>query len=94
MRAIGPALSGFGVAGVLADPTLTLFDSQGVAVVQNDDWSATLAPTFAAIGAFPLTEGSKDAALLVTLLPGVYTAQVSGAGATTGEALVEVYEVD
>ena len=34
-----------------------------------------------------------DAVLLVTLAPGSYTAQVSGVGATTGVALVEVYEV-
>ena len=32
--------------------------------------------------------------VLVTLLPGVYTAVISGANATTGVALVEVYEVE
>jgi hypothetical protein len=40
-----------------------------------------------------LADNSKDAALLVTLQPGVYSAQVSGVGNTTGVALVEVYEV-
>jgi hypothetical protein len=52
-----------------------------------------LAAIFAQTGAFPLPAGSKDAALVVTLSPGAYTAQVSGAAGTTGTALVEVYEV-
>ena len=34
-----------------------------------------------------------DAAILINLAPGAYTAQVSGLGGTTGVALVEVYEV-
>jgi len=39
-----------------------------------------------------LTVGSKDAALVLELPPGIYTAQVSGVGNTTGVGLVEVYE--
>lgn len=34
---------------------------------------------------------SKDAALLVTVNPGIYRAQVSGVASTTGVALVEIY---
>ncbi|MFM8335825.1 MAG: hypothetical protein ACKODK_09695, partial [Opitutaceae bacterium] len=60
----------------------------------NDNWAATLAPTFAQVGAFPLNNGSRDAALLVTVPAGAtYTIQVSGVNNGTGEALVEVYEV-
>jgi hypothetical protein len=36
---------------------------------------------------------SEDAALLITLQPGVYTVQVAGVDNTTGVALVEIYEV-
>ena len=43
------------------------------------------------VGAFPLTAGSKDSALVVTLPSGNYTAVVSGASGDTGIALVEVY---
>ncbi len=43
-------------------------------------------------GAFALVAGSKDAALLLTLAPGVYTVALSGADNTTGTALVEVYQ--
>ena len=34
-----------------------------------------------------------DIALIVTLAPGNYTAQVSGVNATTGVALIEIYEL-
>ena len=44
-------------------------------------------------GAFALPERSADSALLVTLSPGPYTLQVTGAGGATGIALAEVYEV-
>ena len=37
--------------------------------------------------------GSRDAALVATLVPGNYSVQVSGVGGTTGIALVEVYEM-
>ena len=45
------------------------------------------------MGAFALSDGSKDCALLLYLAPGSYTAQISGVANTTGVALVEVYEV-
>ncbi|MCC6989029.1 MAG: immunoglobulin domain-containing protein [Acidobacteria bacterium] len=92
IRAVGPALAGFGVTGTLADPVLELFTG-ATKLAENDDWPAELAPQFAAAGAFALTRGSRDAALVVTLPPGAYTAQVHGSGAATGEALVEIYEV-
>jgi hypothetical protein len=101
IRAVGPALTAFGVPGALADPRLEVFDGTGRSLAVNDDWgtavgSATLATaaTFSAVGAFPLTAGSRDAALLLTLNAGAsYTVQVAGVNNATGEALVEVYEV-
>jgi hypothetical protein len=45
------------------------------------------------VGAFALTASSKDSVLLLTLVPGNYTAQVTGVSGTTGVALVEVYEL-
>jgi len=48
----------------------------------------------ASVGAFQWSDpSSKDSAILVTLPPGSYTAQVSGSSGDTGVALVEVYEV-
>lgn len=94
IRGIGPTLSGFGVTGPLADPKLELYDANSVKITESDDWAASLATTFTAVGAFALPTGSKDAALLATLTAGKsYTVQVSGIANTTGEALVEIYEV-
>jgi len=45
------------------------------------------------VGAFNLPASSLDAAMVITLPPGAYTAQVQGADGGTGIALVEVYEV-
>jgi len=95
IRGIGPALLDvFGVSGALADARLEVFrQADGVKVAENDNWSAGLAATFDQVGAYPFKAGSKDAALLIALPPGVYTAQVSGVGNTTGDGVVEVYEV-
>lgn len=95
IRAVGPRLgqAPFNVGGALADPKLEIYNSQGVKVTENDNWSAGLAATFQSVGAFPLDAGSLDAALLTVLPPGSYTAQVSGVGGGTGEGLVEIYEV-
>ena len=98
IRADGPALTQYGVTGVLAQPTLSVFNSAGAMVASNTGWgtgaSAAQIPAISAsVGAFPLAAGSADCALIVNLQPGSYTIQVSGAGSTTGVALAEVYEV-
>lgn len=98
IRATGPALAAFGVPGALTDPLLKLYKGDAV-LRQNDNWSdsaaeaSLIAAAGSATGAFALTPGTKDAALLITLEPGAYTAQVSGVAGAAGAALVEVYEV-
>jgi hypothetical protein len=98
VRGIGPALGGFGVSGTLARPQLAVYDSGGNVLAANAGWStdpraAQIAATAAAVGAFALPDGSADASVLLDLPGGGYTAQVSGAGGTTGNGMVEVYEV-
>lgn len=96
IRASGPALADFGLTGTLADPVLTVTSSQGQ-LAQNDDWSAgdqtAIDTAVAQTGAFAWKRDSKDAALVLTLPPGAYTALVRGKNETTGLALIEVYEV-
>lgn len=108
IRGIGPGLTQFGLEGVLADPQLKVFAAEAATpLAENNDWGTpqTLAPerpaaTAADIqaastqtGAFALGAGSRDAAVLVTLQPGAYSAIMSGVGGGTGAGLVEVYEV-
>jgi hypothetical protein len=95
LRAAGPALANLGVTGSLADPVIELHDNRtGATLATSDDWDAALASTFSAVGAFPWTSGSKDAALLTTLSPGVYSVIVKGQSDGTGVALVEVYDAE
>ncbi|QYM79852.1 YHYH protein [Horticoccus luteus] len=97
LRAAGPALAAYGVGDALVDPRVTLYAGSAV-VATNDDWSdnvdaATVATTATETGAFALASGSKDAAMIVSLPPGVYSMVVAGAGANTGTALAEIYVV-
>jgi hypothetical protein len=99
IRAAGPALGDFGVSGALLDPVLTIVNRDSQVVAANDNWETggnANAITAAAtrLGAFQFKPGSRDAAALVTLAPGNYTAVVSGEGNTTGVALVEAYDAD
>jgi hypothetical protein len=98
IRAIGPGLTFQGVQGALSNPQLKLM-SGGAPVAENDDWSGSaeaplISSTTVQVGAFPLVAGSLDAAILVSVPPGVYSALVSGVAGSTGIALVEVYDVD
>jgi hypothetical protein len=91
VRARGPSLVPFGIANALANPTLQLVRSSDQATIAtNDDWVA--AANSSAIGASGFAPSdSRESAILVTLQPGAYTAIVSGAGGTTGMAIVEVF---
>lgn len=93
---LGPALGALGVAGSMADPQLKIFNRAGVQLALNDDSGGTaeLKTAFTQLGAANLaSDTSKDAALLITLPPGIYSPQVSGVNNTTGVALVEIYVV-
>lgn len=98
IRGVGPALAGYGVSGAMADPVVKVFDAARREVVRNDNWADALdadlvAAAAAQVGDFALPVG-RDAALLRTLPAGLYTVQVGAAdGATSGVALIEVYEV-
>ena len=105
VRAVGPTLTRFGVSGTLVDPVITVVGADGTVLGSNDNWAAPsvvngrpvaaeeIAAASGASGAFPLAADSRDAALLINLLPGSHTIQVSGANAGTGVALVEAYDV-
>lgn len=110
LRAVGPTLAGapYNVPGTMADPVLSLRKAQPdgsfLDVATNDNWHTSelasaqqLRDTAAQLGAFALNEGSNDAALLISLEPGIYTATVTGAangGDDEGVIIVEAYDVD
>lgn len=90
LRGVGPALTAFGVGGVLADPVMTVFSGQ-TQVAANDDWQGGF--DFAAVGAFAFGPGARDAAIYNgALASGAYSIQITGKGGATGIALAEIYD--
>ena len=90
IRALGPSLSNFDVSGVLNNPTLDLYRGSQL-ILSNDNWKTGDQVGIQNSGLAPGND--LEAALLVTLDPGSYTAVVRGKNDSTGIALVEVYEV-
>lgn len=76
MRAIGSSLPPGQVANPLADPTLELFNADGVSISFNNNWKDTNETAIEATGLAP-TKG-KESAILANLLSGNYTAIVRG----------------
>jgi hypothetical protein len=93
LRAIGPSLTGAGVIGAMANPTLELHDSAGATIATNDNWqTGAQTSEISASGLAP--RNPLESAIVATLQPGSYTAIVRGVNNTTGIALVEGYELD
>lgn len=91
LRALGPSLSAFGVNGAMSNPVLEVVDSTGAVVIANDDWNVP-GEEVSAAGLAP--SDAREAALVVSLKPGSYTAIVSGKESTAGIALFELYDLD
>ncbi len=93
VRALGPTLAPppFNVPGTLGDPTLELHNKNGALIVSNDNWKNTQQALIQASGLAPPND--LESAILISLIPGNYTAIVRGKNATTGVALVEVYRL-
>jgi len=99
IRGVGPTLrTKFGLSGVLEKPMLTLHNSGGGVLASSGAWfrqpnAAEVVDAGQRAGAFPLAKDSSDAAIVTTLVPGVYTVSSEGAGGETGIALIEVYDL-
>jgi hypothetical protein len=91
IRAIGPSLSAY-FTNPLSDPTLALFDASGHGIVSNNDWGNT--PNVGQIPTNLRPADPKEAAILITLSPGQYTAVVAGNNGSQGVGLVQIYDND
>jgi hypothetical protein len=89
LRALGPSLNQSGVNGSLADPVISLYNSEGVLMESNDnriDLGGVLNPL--------LPSNASESYLTAILPPDNYTAIVEGVNGTSGVALVEVYDME
>lgn len=89
IRAIGPSLAAHGVGGVLENPQIAVYRGADL-IHSNTNWAS--AENAGLLPGHLIPDDPGEAALVLTLEPGAYTAIVSGEGGTTGIALVEVYE--
>jgi hypothetical protein len=91
VRAIGPTLAAANITAALQDPTLELYDTNGVLVRENDNWRDPQQADIEATTIAP--RDNREAAIVETLPAGSYTAVVRGKQGTTGIAVVEVYNL-
>ncbi len=93
VRGIGPSLTTSNVPNLLADPILELFDMAGNPLGSNDDWKmSSQAAEIMTSGLAPTHD--SESAVIASLPPGQYTAVLSGKNNTTGNGLVEVYDIE
>ena len=92
IRGIGPTLARFNVPNTLQDPMLQLHDGTGAVLTSNDDWKVPQQAAIEATGFAPPDD--RESAILLSLQPGAYTVFESGKNGTTGNGLIEVYDVD
>jgi hypothetical protein len=91
LRAMGPSLAMTGVTNSLADPTLDLFDANGVKVASNNNWKESQPAAITGAGLAP--KDDLESAILIDLGPGNYTAVVNSVTGVPGTALVEAYHL-
>ncbi|MDQ6808646.1 MAG: hypothetical protein M3Z64_04375 [Verrucomicrobiota bacterium] len=90
-RGMGPSLTAAGIGNALQDPTLELRDGSGTLIASNDNWKDDDAANISATGIPP--QDDRESAIVRTLPPGNYTAQVRGKNDTVGVGLVEAYSL-
>jgi hypothetical protein len=93
VRGIGPSLTAAGVPYPLANPTLELRDHNGTLLIANNDWQDDPAQAALITAAGLAPTNPLESAIAATLLPGQYTALLSGVNNGTGVGLVEVYDL-
>ena len=96
IRAIAPSLgggNGLPIQGILADPMLDVHNGAGDIIFSNDDWVSSPQKQAIIDSTIPPAH-EKEAAIVMTLPPGNYTAVVTGKSAAAGIAVVELYDLD
>ena len=91
IRAIGTSLSDAGIKDVLEDPTLEIYRGSQK-ILENDDWKSDQRQELQASGLAPTKD--REAAIVIDLDPGSYSAVIRGKNNTTGVALAEVYQLN
>jgi hypothetical protein len=94
VRGLGPSLAQNGIPAnqALADPVLQLNRADGSIIAINDNWKDDPANP-GQLGIYK-PHDDREAAILIALPAGAYTAFVTGKNQTQGIGLVEVYDIN
>lgn len=93
VRGLGPSLAFSGLGNVLADPSLTIYDTNGSMIASNDDWQDDInSPDVQKNNLAP--SDAAESAIVLRLPAGAYSAIASGSDGGTGIGLVEVFDLD
>jgi pectin methylesterase-like acyl-CoA thioesterase len=91
VRGTGPSLTAAGIELALADPTLKLHDSNGVAIAFNDNWKTTQRTEIEETGLAPSDEA--ESSIVASLPAGPYTAVLASRDGCGGVGIIEVYNL-
>ena len=91
VRGIGPSLSSSSVPNPLQDPAIEIYQN-GNKIGSNDNWKETDQANISATGLAPTNDA--ESAIVLTLAPGEYTMVLRGKGNTTGNAVIEAFDLD
>lgn len=91
VRGIGPSLAAANISDFLADPTLELHSGSAI-IATNNDWKDTQQAEIEATTIPPTKD--REAAIVMTLNPGAYTAILAGKNGSSGVGLIEIYDLD
>jgi hypothetical protein len=92
MRSLGPSLRSAGITAPLNDPSFTVYDQNGSVLAANDNWRD--APSALDLEQDQIAPSDDTEAATILHLPvGAYTAVTAGADGGTGVGLVEVYNL-
>jgi hypothetical protein len=92
LRALGPSLSAAGISDPLADPELELYDGNGFLIFENDSWRSEQETEIIAAGIAPTQE--QEAAIIVTLPGGNYSAVARGVNGSEGVSLIDIFDLE
>ena len=91
VRGLGPSLARAGIAGAMSDPILQLYNSKGILIGSNDNWTTHRNEVLAT--GIPPTD-SRESAIVKTLQPGNYTCVLQSKTGVPGVGLFELYDLD
>ncbi|MBI5381385.1 MAG: hypothetical protein HZA31_05750 [Opitutae bacterium] len=94
VRTLGPSLTQYGVPDALPDTTLRIIRQEdGREIVRNDDWQTPENERLRTNLTDYAPKHPREAACVLDLKPGAYTAIVEGKNGAQGVVLIDVFNV-